>query len=238
MKVDILHEDDHLIAVDKPAGLLTLPDRFDSGRSNLLHYLSVRYEKIYITHRLDYETSGVIVVAKTPEAHRHLSQQFEHRQTDKRYYALVDGIPADDSGTIDIGIGNHPSQAGKMIPSPRGKEAVTDYEIREQLGSFALLDLRIHTGRTHQIRVHLQHIGHPLMVDPLYGRRTEFNLSEVKGKKYNLGRGRMERPLLSRTPLHAYRLELQHPQSGEQLTFEAEMHKDMRATINQLRKLS
>ena len=234
-----IYSDEAILVIDKPAGWLSIPDRFDAERPNIRHYYQQRLGEVFIVHRLDAETSGVMVLAKTAEAHRSLNDQFADRSTKKAYLALVDGRPAEPAGTIDRPIAGDKSKPGRMvITSSRGKEAVTDYRVKEVLGQFSLLDVQIHTGRTHQIRVHLQSIGHPLMVDQLYGRRTEFFLSEVKGSKYSLGKDKVERPLLRRAPLHAAELRFQHPTTGLEQVYTAELPKDFRATLNQLRKLS
>lgn len=239
-RLSFLHEDDHLAVVDKPADLLSVPDRHDPDQPHLKGLLSERYGKpVFPVHRLDKPTSGAIVFARTREAHSALSQQFEARDVEKVYLALVDGIPEPGEAEIDEPIAPHPSRVGRMLVSHRGgKFARTDYKVMERLGDFSLVGVQIFTGRTHQIRVHMAYVGHPLMVDPFYGRRTEFKLSELKGRRYNLARGKEERPLLARVPLHAHRLGFRHPADGEWLRVTAELHKDMRATINQLGKLS
>ncbi|MEL7222450.1 MAG: pseudouridine synthase, partial [Bacteroidota bacterium] len=130
----------------------------------------------------------------------------------------------------------NPAKPGRMIVAKKGLTAFTSYQVKERFKDFTLLEVSIATGRTHQIRVHLQSIGHPLVADPFYGRRTSFLLSAVKKKKYRQNRNAEERPLLSRTALHAYHLALQHPGSGDQLVKEAPFPKDMRASLQQLTK--
>ncbi|MTB52914.1 RluA family pseudouridine synthase [Lewinella sp. W8] len=240
MKVPIIFEDEHLLVVNKPAGLLTVPDRYDPGIGNLVHYLGTRYgDPILPVHRLDRPTSGVVVVARTPAAHKELNRQFREREVDKIYHALVEGVPAAEEAEIDEPIGPNPGKSGQMMVTARGKYALTLYKVMEPIGDqFSLVGVQIFTGRTHQIRVHLAYIGHPLVVDPFYGKRTEFMLSEIKGRKYRLGKHtHEERPLLNRVPLHAHRLAFTHPATGERMSFEAERPKDMRAVLNQLRKL-
>ncbi|MBB4078670.1 RluA family pseudouridine synthase [Lewinella aquimaris] len=238
MKLPILHQDDHLVVVDKPADVLTVPDRHDPELPNLKHMLAEKYGHIIPVHRLDRPTTGVLVFARTPEAHRSLSMQFEARDVEKVYLALVDGTPDPDEATIDEPIAPHPSKVGQMMVTNRnGKFARTDYKVMETFGRFSLVGVQIFTGRTHQIRVHLAYIGNPLIVDPFYGKRTEFMLSEIKGRRYNKGKHEVERPLLSRVPLHASRLGFTHPVTEEWLHFEAELPKDMRAMVKQLGKL-
>lgn len=237
MKIPILHQDEHLLVVNKPADLLSVPDRYNPDIPSVIRRLGDRFGEVRTVHRLDKPTSGVMVVARTAAAHRELNRQFEQRETDKIYYAIVDGQPPEGEVEIDEPIATNPGKMGQMMVSNRGKYALTIFKPLENLGkNYALVGVQIFTGRTHQIRVHLQYAGYPLLVDPYYGRRSEFKLSEIK-RRYNTGRGKEERPLLSRVPLHAGRLAFTHPDSGERLTFEAEMPKDMRATVAQLRKL-
>lgn len=234
---EILYEDEALIIVNKPPNLLTIPDRFDQNKPNLYAWLSAQYEeKIYIVHRIDRETSGAICFAKTEATHRHLSQQFEKRTVEKIYLALVEGVPNPPEGEIDKPIGAHPTQAGLMTVIRSGKRALTLYQTVETFKAFALMEADIKTGRTHQIRVHFKSIGHPLMIDALYGKREGFYVSEIKGRKYNLTKEVEERPLMSRTTLHAHRLTLDHPLTEERLSFEVPLHKDFQAILKQLRK--
>ncbi len=238
MKIPILFQDDHLIVVDKPADVLTVPDRHDPDLPNLKQLLGDKYGTIIPVHRLDKPTTGLLVFARNPEAHRGLSMQFEAREVEKVYLALVDGVPDPEEGEIDEPIAPHPSKVGRMLVTNRGgKIARTDYKVMEKMGNFSLVGVQIFTGRTHQIRVHLAYLGYPLIVDPFYGKRTEFMLSEIKGRRYNKGKHEVERPLLSRVPLHASRLGFKHPITEEWMPFEVEMPKDMRAMINQLGKL-
>lgn len=233
---DLLHEDEHLLVVNKPAGLLTIPDR--AGNKDSLHSLLERkYGKVFVVHRLDRETSGVLCFARNEAAHRHLSLQFEHHTADKFYLALLDGVLHHDEGEIDKPIGEHPSVPGKMKVTNSGKPSLTFYRALERFRRFTLAEALIKTGRTHQIRVHFQSIGYPLAVDALYGRRAAFLLSEIKGKAYKSGKhSDDERPLMERTSLHAARLRIEHPASGERLEFKAELPKDFSAVLSQLRK--
>jgi RluA family pseudouridine synthase len=232
----ILYEDEALVLVNKAPGELTIPDRHHPEYFNLQHWLQERYGRIWVVHRLDRDTSGILCFARTAEAHRHLSRQFEERTVNKTYLALVDGIPYPQEGSIDRPIGPHPSQAGKMTVVRKGKNALTEYRCVEIFRQFSLLELQLHTGRTHQVRVHLAYLGHPLIVDPLYGKRDAFYLSEVKGRHYRLGKNEEERPLLTRHPLHAFRLGFVHPLSSEERRFEAPPAKDFTALLRQLRK--
>lgn len=233
---DILLEDDQLLFLNKAAHVLSIPDRFKPEKPNLYHMLNERYGKIFIVHRLDKETSGVMCFAKTEEAHKSLSQQFEQRTTEKVYLALCDGVPLKKEDTIDLGIAPHPTIAGKMIVSNKGKAARTTYKVLEEFKAFSLIEAQIHTGRTHQIRVHLHAIGHPLAVDTIYNQRTALFLSEFKRKAFHLGKNKEERPLLTRNSLHAWKLSVLHPSHQQPIQVEAPLHKDFRAALNQLRK--
>lgn len=233
-KIELLYEDEHLVVVQKPANYLSIPDRFDASKPNLYHYFQKLYEQIFIVHRLDKETSGLICFARTEEAHRHLSQQFSAHTVSKKYLALVEGHPPQ-KGTIEKAIGNHPTIAGKMVVTKRGKASLTSYEVVERFKSYSLVEATIKTGRTHQIRVHFEAIGFPMAVDAMYGRKSAFYLSAVKLRKYKKT-DTEERPLMSRTSLHSYRLGLIHPATSEQVSFEAPLPKDFGAVVKQLRK--
>ena len=235
-QVAILHEDEDLVIVNKPAKYLSIPDRHDETKPNVLGFLNNKYGKVFTVHRLDKETSGILCFAKNAEAHKALSKQFQERTVEKIYYALVDGILTPTEGEINQGIAPHPGKPGKMMVSNKGKKSLTTYKVTEQFRNFALVEANIKTGRTHQIRVHFEAIGFPLAIDALYGTRTEFLLSEVKLKKYKLGKDQEERPLMSRTTLHAYRLEIDQPTTQKRLIIEAPLPKDFAAIVKQLQK--
>lgn len=233
---ELLYEDDYLIVVNKPAGLLTIPDRF-GNKDSLVSALERHYGKVFVVHRLDRETSGVLCFARTEAAHRHLSIQFERHAVDKYYHVLVEGVVHHEEGEIDKPIGEHPAVSGKMAIVAHGKPSLTFYRVLERFKRYTLVEALLKTGRTHQIRVHFQSIGYPLAIDPLYGRKSAFFLSEVKGKTYKSGKfSSDERPLMDRTSLHASRLRIDHPENGERLEFKAELPKDFQAVLNQLRK--
>ena len=235
-KLEIIFEDDDLVFVNKPANFLSLPDRYAQHIPNLYHQLENQFGKIFVIHRLDKETSGGILFAKNEAAHKHLNQQFEFRSVQKIYYAIVDGVLYKSEGIIDKPIAPSQTRQGKMVIHSRGKESITHYKLREQFQHFAFIELDIKTGRTHQIRIHLEALGYPLIVDSIYGKRDAFYLSEIKHKKYRLSKGQEERPLLTRTALHAGRLQFEHPTTKEQMTLEVPLHKDLKAVVNQLRK--
>ncbi len=236
MKLELIFEDDDLILVNKPTEMLTIPDRFDTSKPSVYGELNKIFGKVFIVHRLDRETSGIIVFAKNEAAHRHLSIQFEKHETAKIYLALLEGVMHQTEGDIDKSIGEHPSVPGKMAISKTGKSAQTSYKLVEQFKHFSLVEAQIKTGRTHQIRVHFKSIGYPLAVDPLYGRNTEIFLSEVKGRRFRIGKFEEERPIMSRTTLHAHKLTFRHPTTEEVVSFQSELPKDFSALVKQLQK--
>lgn len=232
----IVEETADLIVVDKPAHLLTVPDRYRADLPNLQSILSRRYGEIYPVHRLDRETSGLICFARNLKSFKHLSDAFEKRLVSKTYQAIVRGVPSQTSGMIDHPLFYDKANRRSVI-STKGKPSVTSFELIEAYKGFALLKLKILTGRTHQIRAHLQFIGYPLVVDPIYGGAEALFLSQVKVGYRK--KDRPERPLLSRVPLHASRLAVPAlDDSGNTLTWTSSLPKDMRATTDQLRKLS
>jgi len=232
----IVFEDDDYVALNKPSGLLSIPDR-EGKEISLKSLLQERYERIFTVHRLDKDTSGLIIFAKNEEAHRHLSMQFEERQTEKIYVGLVLGTPANPKGTINLPIAENMVTRGTMIINRRGKEAITDYEVLENFGSYSWLQFRIHTGRTHQIRVHLKDMGHPIVCDELYGDGKPLLLSSLKSK-FKLSKNELEeRPLLNRLGLHAFQLNFTGL-SGNRKGLEAPIYKDLKATLQQLGKIT
>ncbi len=235
LKPDIFFETDDLLAVNKPSGLLTLPDRFDAELDSLKGILNKKYGQIFVVHRLDKDTSGLIIFAKTAEAHQFYSRLFEGRKVEKIYVGLVQGILPEDEGSFDQPIGEHPFTKGKMAVVRKGKHALTHYKVLETFGKYSWVSFTIETGRTHQIRVHLQNAGHPLLCDPIYGSEAPLLLSSLK-KNFKLSKSEeSERPLLNRLALHAWKLSLPDPH-GKILELEAPVPKDLEACLKQLRK--
>jgi 23S rRNA pseudouridine955/2504/2580 synthase/23S rRNA pseudouridine1911/1915/1917 synthase len=231
----ILFENDDFIVVNKPAGLLTIPDRHNEALPSLAKLLEQRYGSIFIVHRLDKDTSGVIVFARNEESHRLLSARFMERKASKEYLGLVTGRIWEKEGSIDTPIAESPSKKGKMVTAKKGKPAQTTFEVLESLSLYTLLQIRIFTGRTHQIRVHMQSIGHPIAMDEVYGSGKPFYLSFIK-KKYQMGKFQEEeRPLMSRMALHASRLSFED-KKGQRHFFEAPLPRDFQAVLQQLRK--
>lgn len=236
MKLEIIFENEDYIAFNKPSGLLSIPDRFDASLPNLFSKVNQGGEKLWMVHRLDRETSGLICLAKNEEAHRYLSQLFQKRKVEKYYQALVHGNPIQPSGAIEVAIAEDKSQKGRMKVMKSGKPAHTDYEVIKRWKSYSLLELQLHTGRTHQIRVHCAYLGHPIVCDSLYGmKNSSLFLSSFK-KKFNMGKYQEEEsPLLSRLALHAHQLRFEDS-SGQMILMAAPLPKDMRATYQQLDK--
>jgi 23S rRNA pseudouridine1911/1915/1917 synthase len=232
----IIFEDDNFVAINKAAGLLSIPDRMQSETS-LKDMLLAKYGTIFTVHRLDKDTSGIILFAKNETTHKYLSLAFEDRRVEKYYQGIVHGLPAEKKGTIDAPISEHLLQKGLMVIHRNGKPSVTDYEVIEAYKSFSLLQFQLHTGRTHQIRVHCKNIGHPLACDELYGDGKPVLLSSLK-KKYKLGKhDEEERPMLNRLALHSYCLKFTDAE-GNDFNLTAELPKDMRALLQQLKKVS
>ena len=234
MNLDIIFENNEFIVINKPAGVLSIPDRTQSEQS-LKDFLIEKYGKIFTVHRLDRETSGIILFAKDDETHKFFSKKFEEREVEKYYMGLLYGTLSSPSGTIDTSIMEHPVFKGQMVVNRKGKPSVTDYEVVEALGKYSLVKFRIHTGRTHQIRVHAKDIGHPIACDPLYGDGKPIFLSLIK-KKYKLSKEQEEeRPILNRVALHSYQLKF-NDVAGKSYDLVAELPKDIRALLQQLRK--
>ncbi|MCB0696938.1 MAG: RluA family pseudouridine synthase [Chitinophagaceae bacterium] len=235
MKIEIIYEDDDLVIVNKPAGVLVIPDRFDNDLPSLNRILETKYgHHMYVVHRLDRGTSGVICFAKNEETHKYMSAIFQEHKVEKYYLGLVGGRLIPESGTIEAAIMEHPTKKGKMVTTKKGKPSRTDYTAIEQWPLYSLVQFRIFTGRTHQIRVHMQSIGHPIACDELYGDGKPFYLSAIK-KKYNAGKDGEEKPLMSRLALHASKLVFTNA-AGKEIVAEAPLPKDIAACVNQLNK--
>jgi len=234
-EIKTIFEDDWIVVIDKPAKLLVLPDRYDQSIANLYHLLKDRYGDIFVVHRIDKETSGLIVFAKKEESHRGLSRQFESQTVQKTYRAICMGESSDETGTIDYSLGPSRNSKEKMrIDERRGKEARTNFKVLEQFEGFSYVEAKPQTGRTHQIRVHLSAINLPIMGDSLYGGGDQFYLSQIKPKYKLAGE---EKPLLDRTALHASRIIFLHPFSGQAIGLETDLPKDMRIVLKYLKQL-
>ncbi len=233
---EILLEDGDYVVINKPAGLLTLPDRFDPGIPNLYHILKALYGNIFVVHRIDKQTSGVIAFAKNADAHKALNDQFEAHRVHKKYLALVQGRVPDNEGRIDLPIGENAARAGSMrIDTSQGKPSLTTYRVIERFLSYTLVEAVPLSGRTHQIRIHFKGIGHPLAVDEVYGSGEGIKLSSLK-KGYKNKPGREEKPIMSRLTLHALSLTFRNFRSLDHVTVEAPLPKDFESLLKQLRK--
>ncbi len=229
MNLDILHEDAHLLVVNKPAGLVVHPaPGHPSGtlvNGLLAHCPELQQvEETFrpgIVHRLDKDTSGIMVVAKNRRAHENLAHQFKQRLVRKHYLAFVHGRMKAGNGEIDLPIGRHPTDRKKMATiTRRGRLALTRWSVRQQFDGAALLDLELRTGRTHQARVHCAAIGHAILGDPVYGGRFRGDSALPAAVRQALAQA-------GRQMLHAWRLSFQHPESEGVMTFEADLPQDM-----------
>ena len=233
-KPEIIFSNDDFIAVNKPSGLLSIPDRLGQEVS-LKVLLEAQYGKVYTVHRLDKDTSGLILFALNEQAHKLLSALFEGREMNKQYLGLVNGRLMNSSGSIDAPIMEPPAQNGTMVTHQKGKPSLTDYTLVEQFAQYAWVQFRIHTGRTHQIRVHMKHIGHSIVGDVLYGDGKLLYLSQLK-KNFKLSKKELdERPILGRLALHAFSISFTY--KDQPIELEAALPKDLHASLQQLRKL-
>lgn len=234
MPLVIVYEDEHLVVVDKPAGLVVHPANGNPDGTlvnALLHHCAGQLSGIGgvarpgIVHRIDKDTSGLLVVAKSDVAHEGLSKQFADHSIDRVYHAIANGRPLPPSGTVDAPLARSSYDRKKMavVAEGRGKRAVTHYRTLELLENAAFIECRLETGRTHQVRVHLTHIGHPLLGDPVYGRARSSHASTLKSIGF------------ARQALHATRLGFTHPIVGKSVTFDSPLPNDMQELFTRLR---
>jgi RluA family pseudouridine synthase len=234
--IPALYSDEAILAVDKPSGILSIPDRYDPDAPVASSELRSAWGKLLVVHRLDKDTSGVLIYARSPEAHRDLSASFESRSVAKAYRALVRGLPAWDETVCELPLSADGDRLHRtVVDAHHGKRSLTAFAVIERYKDCALVEAKPETGRTHQVRVHLSALGHPCLCDPLYGDGDPLLLSKLK-KRWK-GDPFAERPLLSRAALHALSAEFPLPGSGERLKVEAPLPKDMRAAISQLSKI-
>lgn len=227
--IDVVYEDDHLLVVNKPRGMVVHPGagNYSGTLVNALLAYSPNLSGIAgvmrpgIVHRLDKDTTGLLVVAKTNEAHLGLTRQLKERTIQRLYWAIVRGQPGVEAGMVDAPIGRHPHDRLRMAVVPDGRPAVTRFRVLERLGSHTLLEVKLETGRTHQIRVHMAYIGYPIAGDPVYGAGRG---SRARGE---LG--------LKGQALHARELRFDHPITQEPMRFIAPLPEDMEAALEQLR---
>ncbi len=246
-EIPVLYEDEHLMVVDKPSGLLSSPDRYDPARPNLMKLLHAgiaggkpwasQRGLTYLmnAHRLDFETSGIMLLAKNKPVLVSLANLFGAEKPVKIYAALVQGEPEADQFEIHASLAPHPTQPGLVRADPkRGKKSLTNFEVRERFQGWTLLTAKPLTGRTHQIRAHAKHARLPLVGDSLYGGKPLW-LSRLK-RDYHLKPKQEERPLLNRVALHAEELTLNHPVTGAELKINAPWPKDLTVAVKYLRR--
>lgn len=239
--IDLLHEDDHLLVLNKPAGIIVHPTigHYTNTIANAVvhHWLQAgRRHRFRPVHRLDRETSGVLVIAKNPYAHQHISEQMQSGRVEKRYLAVVRGRVREEAGTIDAPIDRDPQSPHIRIVTASGYPSVTHYETVERFGEVAtLVSIRLETGRTHQIRVHMKHIGHPLLGDSLYS--AEGSGAEAGCARSDAKAVAGEAAAIDRQALHAAALAFAHPADGRPVRFEAPLPADMSRMIERLRNV-
>ncbi|MBP7477396.1 MAG: RluA family pseudouridine synthase [Chitinophagales bacterium] len=237
INIEVIYEDEDILVVNKPSGCLVLPDRIKSEDWNIKAHFEKQYPNIFIVHRIDRDTSGVLILAKNAAAHKHLSLQFQERKTAKNYIALVHGRMQVKAATLTLKIAENKAHRGRYLIHKSGLDAITHYQTIEEFRHYTLLDIQIETGRTHQIRVHMQAIQHPLAIDPIYGlpEKTGIFLSEIK-KHYKPNKEvEEERPLINRLTLHASKLTITHPTTNEVMILEADLPKDFQLVLKHLR---
>jgi RluA family pseudouridine synthase len=239
----VIFEDESLIAFDKPSGLLIAPDRWDKSRANLMDMVHEKMgHGVANVHRIDADTSGLVLCAKTKPALDFLSGQFQSKTVAKVYEALTVGLPAQDEFTVDFVLKEDDAKPGRMcVVKKHGKASVTDFKVLARFPQpagrpgFAHLECRPQTGRTHQIRVHLAASGTPILSDPFYGNETQLMLSDLK-RGYK-GRDE-ERPLIARLALHAAALTFKHPLTREPATLQAPRPQDFEVALKYLLKFT
>jgi 23S rRNA pseudouridine1911/1915/1917 synthase len=239
--LEVIYEDEALTVVNKPAGMVTHPAK-GHWSGTLVNALQFHFDTLStvggesrpgIVHRLDRDTTGLLIVAKDDLAHRKLALQFEQRTIHKEYLALVAGFPERDSDYIERTIGFHPTNREKMAirnVEDGGKEAVTFYQVLERFRGYALVLCKPATGRTHQIRVHLAHVGLPIVADKMYSGRDRLTLADLRAGEST------DEVLIERQALHAHTLRLAHPLTGKALEFSAPLPEDMARTLGALRE--
>jgi 23S rRNA pseudouridine1911/1915/1917 synthase len=250
--LDVLYEDEHIIVINKRADIIVHPARgnktgtivnalawrFQNVSGGALSSVGEEFARPGIVHRLDRHTTGVMVAAKSDVAHWRLGKQFEQRTTVKRYLAVVHGRMEPYADVIDLPLGKHPTLKEKYAVrwDPTGKASITIYRVREVYDDFTLVELELKTGRTHQIRVHLSHIGYSIVGDDIYGGRRLALGEVVPPPGGGASVAGADAPLISRYALHAAMLGFKHPITGEMLTFQAPLHADMRELVRLLRE--
>lgn len=245
--VSVIYEDDWIVVINKAAGIITHPGR-GNYKGTLANALQFHFDRLSdmagqlrpgIVHRLDKDTSGVLIVAKDNTVHHRLTAQFEARDVQKEYRAIVWGEVTFDGDWIETHMRPHPQVREKMavcVPGGNARVATTFYEVVERFPGFTYVRLKPRTGRTHQLRVHMQHIAHSIVADRVYGGKTELRRSDLATSAGTQGAD--DEVLIARQALHAFKLELRHPETGRPMSFEAPLPDDMRRTLEAIRSAS
>lgn len=244
IKFDVIYEDEDILAVNKPPGLIIHPGtgRVDGTLANgIMYYFNLQSgdaihgDRVGIVHRIDKDTTGVLLVAKSTPMHAHLQHQFAGRTVEKQYLCFAQGAPEFDEGKVDLPIGHDRRVHTIRTIRPEsegGKPSLTFYKVLERFDGSAIVQCRPKTGRTHQIRVHMKALGHPLLIDETYGNNSAVYLSDLTGRP----RGENEAPVMDRLTLHAHRIRFVHPRTEQWMELEAPIPDDMRRLAEALRK--
>jgi RluA family pseudouridine synthase len=232
--VPVIWSDEYIIVIDKPAGLLAISDGYDPAAPHVKSILSPYYEPLWIVHRLDRFTSGVMVLARSTSAHRQLNTQFQERQVKKTYLALVVGDPDWDCKVIDQPLRENVGRRHRtVVDQQNGKPSVTRLKVLDRFGSYCLIEASPETGRRHQIRAHLSAEGLPIACDSLYGSETEILRSNIEHNYPD--ENQSGAPVLNRPALHARSIELEHPITHKRSLFEAPNPRDITLVLDILR---
>ncbi|WP_186804887.1 RluA family pseudouridine synthase [Limihaloglobus sulfuriphilus] len=235
-KIEIIHNSGELLVINKPSGVSVTKDR--TGKADIIHLLSLQLDveksSFRLIHRIDKATSGILLIAKTARAQSRYAAMFAKRKIKKTYLAFVKGFAMDEGGVVKQPLDRSSKFKGTMYIAPRrGKQAVTEWQLLADFGLVSLIKASPITGRTHQIRVHMKHIGMPLAIDPIYGGQEPILLSDFK-KKYTPSPGKPEKPLIDRLTLHAYQLEIPAEDGFEGGVFVAQLEDKFKAALKML----
>lgn len=232
--VPVIWSDDHIIVINKPAGLLSLPDGYDPAAPHVKAVLSPNYGPLWIVHRLDRYTSGVMVLARSNSAHHQLNTQFQERQVKKTYLAFVVGDPSWDRKVSDQPLKENVGRKYRtVVDQQNGKPSITRLKVLDRFGNYCLIEASPETGRRHQIRAHLSAEGFPIACDGLYGSETEILRSDIDHN--SPGENQSGEPVLKRPGLHARSIELEHPSTHKRSLFEAPYPRDILLILDILR---